>query len=195
VLPASSVLHVDYPPGGAGAGGSSGATLTVRLHGVEATVEADRATLEARVGRAFEVGDVAGAGSRSGVADAGGGATATGGDAAATGNAEGATVVASFLPSRLADALAAIERSGAHRAVVDTYAASARVHFIEIDAGRLDTLWSAIDGIGGALRMERAGVGAGGRAAALAGQRSPSGLEARLLEVFDPKGVLWRRAH
>jgi FAD/FMN-containing dehydrogenase len=194
VLPASSVLHVDYPPGGAGAGGSSGATLTVRLHGVEATVEADRATLEARVGRAFEVGDAVDAGTRSGVADATGGATATGGGTTATGNAEGATLVASFLPSRLADAVAAIERSGARSTVVDTYAASARVDFTETDAGRLDALRSAIEGIGGALRVERAGAGAGDGAAALAGQHSPSGLESRLLDVFDPKGVLWRRA-
>lgn len=182
VLPVSSVLRVDFGPVGGG-----GATLAVRLHGAEATVAADRATLQQHIGRGFEARDAAGGADA--YADSGG---ADSGGTDATRGASAATVVASFLPSRLAAALAAIERSGARVAVVDTYAASARVELQETDAGRLEALRSAITGIGGALRVERAGAGVG--AAELAGRRTPSGLESRLADAFDPRGVLWPRA-
>jgi glycolate oxidase FAD binding subunit len=166
VLPASSVLCVDHASGGA-------AILAVRLHGAEATVSADHATLERHVGRALEVHEAA-------AAD-----VVRGRELEVT----GASLVASFLPSRLADTLAAIERSGASSAAVDTYAASARVYFAEVDPASLGALRSEIERLGGVLRLERAARRVGG----VFEDRPPSGLERKLLSVFDPKGVLWRR--
>jgi glycolate oxidase FAD binding subunit len=173
VMPVSSVLvdEVAALPGGPRA-----AALLVRLHGAEATVEADRATLQAHLGRDLENVDAA-ASVLEEVRDRG---------------ADGPVVIeASARPSRLRSLLTALEALGAEALVLDTYAGRARLGGRTLDPGAFTRAKEAVERLGGALRVVRA---PDRDAAALRGS-APSADEARLTmrlrSSFDPQDTLW----
>jgi glycolate oxidase FAD binding subunit len=157
------------------AGGT--AALVVRLNGAGTTVDADRRTIEAHVGRSFDAIDAPRrAAVLEGVRDhACGGAV---------------TLLASASPSRLADLLSAIETEAPTSYAIDPHAALARVEVGSADAQTLAAFTTRVEGIGGAVRVQRALD----PALRNAGSR-PTSDEARLLErlrhAFDPGGVLW----
>lgn len=165
VMPVSTVLTTT--PGGA--------TLAVRLHGAEATLAADRATLEAHAGVRFEV--------------AGG---EEGGPPRAEGGAADTVLVGSVIPSRLASALEAVEATSPARVAADTYGGRLRARLPRFDAAAVRELRVALERLGGALAVERAP-----RGVELAGVASEPTADERVLvagvkRVFDPAGVLWR---
>lgn len=178
VMPVSSVLRSgDLALGG-------GAALVVRLHGAEATVGADQRALEAHAGVTFEVGGD----------EEGPGGTVRSDDTSRGRGADAATVLrVSVLPSRLREAVAALGSLGVAHVAIDSYAARLRIGSPGFERERIHDLGRLIEGLGGALSIERAPVGAD--VAGLASEPSPEEVElaSRLRTVFDPKGTLWRR--
>jgi glycolate oxidase FAD binding subunit len=171
ILPMSSVLI--RPARSLGAG----AALLVRLHGAEPTVEADQHTLARHAGVAFErVGDPA--------------AHLT---AARDHAAEAALVVgASVLPSRLAEALAALEEAAPDAPLaIDTYRGTIRMALPAGAAGALARLRERIERLGGAVAAHAANPGVDTTALAPRATAAPALIAARLERVFDPEGVLW----
>jgi glycolate oxidase FAD binding subunit len=164
-----------------GAGASGGpARLSVRLHGAEATVEADRRTLEAHVGAEFVVSE--------------GRAEPTPGQPAMSTAPE--TVVAfSVLPSRLPEAVAAVESLHPIALSIDTYAA--RMH-IALAGTPTDAIMAAlrdrVESLGGALAVERAPPGEAAAGWASRPSDAERELELGVTRAFDPEGVLWRSA-
>lgn len=149
------------------------AALLVRLHGAEATVDADRKSLEAHVGVSFdEVGALD---------------TTVIRDHAADG---AATVTASCLPSRLPDLLAALEALQPRAMLVDSYGSLVRVDASATPAEAIAEVRRAVEGLGGALRTFAPGTDHDA-----VGDTPPSAGEVelirRLREAFDPQEVLW----
>jgi FAD/FMN-containing dehydrogenase len=163
VLPVSLVVQAPARALGAPA------ALLVRLHGARPTVDADQRTLERHCGVSFErVSDpVVALEARDG---------ADGPDACNV----------SVLPSRLGEALSAVERawtdSGASGAVVaDAYLGQARVTGVTDDAA--GKLRAAVERLGGSLT----GSGPLEGASTAIESEIVGGLE----RVFDPSGALW----
>lgn len=152
-----------------------GAALVMRLHGAEATVDADLRTLEAHAGVTFDALD--------GAPDSGG----TIRDAATP-----TVLTVSLLPSRLAEAVAALGPLGRGLVAIDCYAAQIRIGLAGLDVEEIRRLRDAIERLGGALAIDRAPEGVD--PAGLVSEPSPVEVEltSRLEGVFDPKGVLWR---
>ena len=168
IVPASSVLS----EGEAAIG--EGAALVVRLHGAEATVEADQRTLEAHAGVTFERWD----------------------DGPARVEPDGTTptvLTMSVLPSRLGEAVGALRPLDAKNVSIDSYATRARIGLADFDAEAVRGLRDASERLGGALSIDRAPAGVD--LAGLASEPAPHEIElsSRLERVFDPRGVLWRR--
>ena len=169
VMPVSSVLCMGESASG------DGAALVIRLQGAEATVAADRKTLEAYAGVTFDAVD---------------GVPASDGTSHW---AEPTTVLTiSLLPSRLPEAVGALGSLGRTRVSIDCYAARIRIGLPGFDVEEIRRLRDAIERFGGALAIDRAPARAD-----LAGLVSePSSHEAelasRLERVFDPEEVLWR---
>jgi len=168
VMPVSSVLvdRLDVL--------DAGAALVVRLHGERPTVDADQAVLERHVGTAFE--------SVSNPGDVG---------TAIQNHAADAHLVVSVLPSRLSECLAILNRLGPVAVAVDTYAAGVRLSLAEIDVEAIRRARDSIERLGGALRVAplpatRPSDDGGSRPTA-----EVVDLNARLVDVFDPSGVLW----
>lgn len=171
VLPASSVAWTPSDPLGARA------ALVVRLHGSQATVDAEQAMLERHAGVTF---DVSGDGARlvEEVRD-----HASAGDV---------TLRLSLLPAKLFEGLARVrDRLGTVTVCADAYAGTARVAPTSAQPDALRALQRDIEGLGGALAVE---IG-GGRAEPEDVGSRPSAeeveLAARLERVFDPSGVMW----
>jgi glycolate oxidase FAD binding subunit len=181
VMPVSSVLV-------AGMGGESGARLLVRLHGAEATVDADQRTLERHCGVAFEIHREPGT------------ALVAARDHAADGELG---LVISVLPSRLPQAFAAVEELLDPRALVaDTYRASIRLNVAAAAAPSVGRLRARIEAIGGVL-FARAAAAADRavngdvnsdvnlRVLASSVPAAAAALTKSLEQVFDPTGALW----
>ena len=171
ILPVSCVVRGARPRGGEAAR----AELHVRLHGAEATVDADRRILERHLGRRFEVEPM-------------GGATST---ARPDSNAP-VELVISILPSRLPEAIGAIERVDPVDVTIDTYAARARLSLATADARAVEALRSTVEGLGGALAVERMPAGTDTGRLGSGPDEAEAALADGLARVFDPSGVLWR---
>jgi len=170
VLPASTLL-VRTTQGGEG-------VLMVRLHGAEATVDADRVTLERATGHTFE---------------------ALGPDAARLLVAEardlpGATQgvgVASALPSRLGEVLDQVERAmGPVPVGADVHGGRVRFALDTVAVSALGPLRSALEAMGGTLGVERWPDRR--PVDGLVSEPSPAerALADRVRTVFDPQGVM-----
>ncbi len=184
VMPVSCVVS-------ARAGGS--ADLVVRLHGAEATVDADQRTLERHTGAAFRVEAAGGeeAGSEEAGSEEAGSEEAGGWDAGDSAETPGELVV-SVLPSHLAAALTALERLAPAALVVDAYAGLLRARLPTLEPEGVRAARDEVEALGGGLRVARAPAGTSG---AELGSRPSSGeeeLAERLTRAFDPHAVLWR---
>jgi hypothetical protein len=175
-LPVSCVVS-------AGAAGGA-ARLSVRLHGAEATVEADRRTLEAHVGGEFVVSEGQGQG---------GDAGPTPGQPA-TSTAPETVVAISVLPSRLQEAVAAVEPLHPAAFSIDTYAARMRITLAGAPADGILALRDRVESLGGALAIERAPSGEDAAGWASRPSDAELELEQGVTRAFDPEGVLWRSA-
>jgi glycolate oxidase FAD binding subunit len=176
-LPVSCVV-------GAGAAGGA-ARLSVRLHGADATVEADRRTLEAHVGVEFVVSE---------------GRRGWGGDVGptpeqpATSAAPETVLAVSVLPSRLPEAVAAVELLGPIALSIDTYAARMRIALAGAPADGILALRDRVESLGGALAIERAPPDEDVVGWASRPSDAERELEQGVTRAFDPEGVLWRSA-
>jgi glycolate dehydrogenase FAD-binding subunit len=170
VLPASSVI-VDRMEALGGA-----AALLVRLHGARATVDADQAVLERHMGVELETapapGDVVLA------------ARDHGADAPVI-------LVASALPSRLAEVVSALDRLGPSAVAVDAYAARLRVGVAGLDSEAIGDARESIERLGGAMRVTRLPDAAWPEGLDSESSADEADLTARLEKAFDPSGVLW----
>jgi FAD/FMN-containing dehydrogenase len=183
VLPVSVVLLAPAPPRGAGA------ALVVRLHGAADTVAADQASLEEHAGVSFDRVEPTRADALL---------------AAVRDHGARAPVVLrmSVLPSRLSEALAAIEALGGPGGEstplvhVDAYAGRVRVGLPAKGtdvAGIAASLRATAETLGGALGVERRPAGLPLDGAATAPSDDERALGLGLRRVFDPEGVLWHR--
>jgi glycolate dehydrogenase FAD-binding subunit len=157
------------------------AAMVLRLHGASTTVEADRATIEAHVGIAFEeVGDPRGLLRE--VRDRG---------------AEGPVVVeASARPSSLGEILSALESLSPSALMIDGYGARGRASMASLDTEAVVRATRSLEECGGALRVASTGrsVASVGAAVAQLGSCPAAAvidLTSRLETAFDPQGVLW----
>lgn len=180
VLPVSSILTW---------AGDGAATLTVRLHGSEPTVEADRRMLESHLGRPFERTPTGAAGSERQASSARGDGA---GDAHIRASHAPVEVVLTFLPSHLAEAVDAIVRARPASVSIDTYAARARVGLPAFETGVIGRLRDAVESLGGALTVERAPVGADVASVSSTADDAETELVGGIARVFDPGGVLWQ---
>jgi glycolate oxidase FAD binding subunit len=169
VMPVSCVIAT-------GLGGERGARLLVRLHGADATVEADRKSLERHCGVTFEAAPDPAA------------TLAAARDHATT---DALVLGISVLPSRLPEAFAAVDDLlGERRLVADTYRGSMRLSAVEDEAKGIGRLRARVEALGGTLAarstrgMDAKSLGSGVPAPA-------ASLTKSLEQVFDPKGVLW----
>lgn len=168
VLPASSVI-VDAL---AETGGRP--ALVVRLHGAEATVDADQRRLEDHVGLPFNIGSRMDA---TAVRD-----HASRGDAVLSATAR---------PSRLRDVLDAVQELAPTALSIDGYGGRIRATSAVPTADAIDSVRRRVEGFGGALRLFAPSMD--GRDAEL-GSRPRPGEQALidgLRAAFDPGGVLW----
>jgi hypothetical protein len=106
------------------------------------------------------------------------------------------TVVAfSVLPSRLPEAVAAVESLHPIALSIDTYAA--RMH-IALAGTPTDAIMAAlrdrVESLGGALAVERAPPGEAAAGWASRPSDAERELELGVTRAFDPEGVLWRSA-
>jgi hypothetical protein len=169
---------------GAGAAGGGGARLSVRLHGAEATVEADRRTLEAHVGMEFVVSQARGLGGDVGPTPG----------RPATSIALETVVAVSVLPSRLPEAVAAVEPLRPIAFSIDTYAARMRITLAGAPADVILALRDRVESLGGALAIEQAPPGEDAVGWASRPSDAERELEHGVTRAFDPEGVLWRSA-
>lgn len=174
LMPASSLLVSGAP------GLGSRAALLVRLHGSEATVTADQATLERTVGRAFDAVEGSEAlGVFRSVRDHPAGEVGVG--------------VLTVLPDRLAAALAEIGGLGSTAVAADVHEGRIVFAFGPADAAGLAALRRRVEGLGGSLGLERLPSGAAfqpfvdARSVPSPGELA---LMERLRRVFDPAGAL-----
>jgi len=173
VMPVSCVLI-------SGLGGEAGARLLVRLHGAEATVEADRRTLGRHAGVDFEL------------APDGGAVLSAARDHAAESDL---VLGISVLPSKLSEAFAALGELLDGRPVhADTYRGSIRVSAHEDDVPRVARLRARVEALGGTLgvrvaRGHERSVDAKGLASSV--PAPAASLTKSMEQVFDPKGALW----
>jgi glycolate dehydrogenase FAD-binding subunit len=181
------------------------AALVVRLHGARATVEADRAAIEAHLGVIFEeVSDP-----RELLIEVS--------DRGATGSV---VIEASARPSALAEMLSALESLSPSALMIDSYGARGRASLASLDGEAVARATRSIEESGGALRVASTGAGAGRDVSVLdASVRNASvprpwavkdsvvadsatrlgssptaavvDLISRLEAAFDPQGVLW----
>jgi glycolate oxidase FAD binding subunit len=165
VMPVSSVL-LSGP-------GPDRARLLLRLHGAEATVEADHGALERHCAVTF--------------ARARESASADLRDHASVGDV---VLLISVLPSRLGEALAALAEVGPDALAVDTYRGSIRAVTRASGARAAGRVRARIEALGGALSARIArGVDAD---VAVSTVPPPAAALTKGLEtVFDPDGVLW----
>jgi len=167
-----------------GLGGDVGARLLVRLHGAEATVEADRRTLERHAGVEFELPLDPGV------------LLSAARDHAADGDL---VLAISVLPSRLPEAFAALGELLDDRALhADTYRGSIRVSAREDDGPRIGRLRARVEALGGTLGVRLArGLARDMDARGLASSvpAPAASLTKSLEQVFDPKGALWPSRH
>ncbi len=164
VLPMSSVV-VDGPE----------AALLVRLHGAPRTVDADQGTLEDHLGLSFE--RLPGSVARAKASDAR--------DRAAR---LPLSIEVSVRPSRLPALWRTIRGHGVGEAMIDAYAGRVRLGFDGLDASGVRELTSAVEEVGGALRVAR------GRSGPNVGTELPTAearLTAGIRSAFDPAGVFW----
>ena len=174
ILPASAVLL--QPAGEIGAG----AALMLRLHGAEATVDAEQAKLERHMRVQFEriQGDRVQALTRS-----------------ARDHASRAPFVArvAVLPSHLAEVVRLLDRAPFADVTVDAYGGAVRIGLGPGELDFLPELHRRVESLGGTVGMER--LPAGTDPAPLVSERSPEELDLtdRLQRVFDPRGALWRQ--
>ena len=148
--------------------------LVVRLHGAEATVDADQRRLEEHVGLAFHVGSEV---DHDGLRD-----HASRGDA---------VVAASARPSRLGVVLDALDDLAPTALSVDSYGGRVRATSAVPTPETIDSVRGRIEDVGGAIRLVAPSME--GRAAEL-GTRPRRGEQALvdgLRAAFDPGGVLW----
>jgi ketosteroid isomerase-like protein len=151
-----------------------GPALVVRLQGERPTVDSDQAVLERHVGVVFDSvpnADHVRVALRDHGADP--------------------TFVVSILPSRLSEGLAVLDRLDPLIVAVDTYAARIRMSVAEVDTDAIGRARESIERLGGALRMcRRPGPKVRGD---LDTRLSLDEMEltSRLVDVFDPSGVLW----
>ena len=176
VLPASSVI---VSPARAL---DSGAALLVRLHGALPTVVADQRTLERHCAVTFE---------RPANAPA---LLAEARDAVSA----GPYFVVSVLPSRLAEAMAAIadtlrDMGGGAELAADTYMAHIRVAVATTTAAVASSLRTRVERMGGSLSVH--GASKATSPDGPTGASAPTGVEADLVtglvRAFDPSGVFW----
>jgi glycolate oxidase FAD binding subunit len=175
-LPVSCVVS-------AGAAGGA-ASLSVRLHGAEATVEADRRTLEVHVGAEFVASEGRGWGDDAGL---------TPGQPAAS-TAPETVVAVSVLPSRLPEAVAAAEPLHPIALSIDTYAARMRIALAGTPPDGILALRDRVESLGGALAVERAPRSEDAAGWASRPSDAERELEQGVTRAFDPEGVLWRSA-
>jgi hypothetical protein len=154
------------------------------LHGAEATVEADQRTLEAHVGVEFVVSEGRGWG---------GDAGPTPGQPATT-TAPETVVAVSVLPSRLPEAVAAVESLHPIGLSIDTYAARMRITLAGAPTDGIMALRDRVESLGGALAVERAPPGKDPAGWASRPSDAERELEQGVTRAFDPEGVLWRSA-
>jgi glycolate oxidase FAD binding subunit len=163
VMPVSSVLLTN----------GRRARLLIRLHGAEATVEADQRTLERHCGVTFARETESPAGELR--------------DHAATGDV---VLLISVLPSRLGDALGALAELEPDALTADTYRGSVRA-VINVTAARAaGRLRARVEALGGALSA-RVARGIDADVAVSAVPPPAAALTKRLEAAFDPEGVLW----
>ena len=112
-----------------------------------------------------------------------------------TGSMRHGVGVASALPARLGDVLAALESTlGPIPFLSDVRAGTTRFAFSSDQAPALVGLRRALEGVGGSLGIERLPDGADvevGDAVSSVGA-GEAALAARVSAVFDPPGVFWR---
>ncbi len=104
------------------------------------------------------------------------------------------TLTATFPPARLGDVVPLLESVSAARVSIDTYAARASLEPGPVDTAVLASLRPWIESLGGALAVERAPPGAPLAGVASEPTDDERVLAARVSEVFDREGVLWRGA-
>jgi len=150
-----------------GSGGEG--ELVVRLHGAAETVAADRATLERHVGQTFE--------ERPPV-DHVPPTTST-------------VLLATVRPSRLEQALEAVDGVAPEWIEVDTYAAAARMGVSDADPDAITRLRASIEALDGALRVERAEAAVGGSLASSAPRPEEVALTDRITAALDPRRTFW----
>jgi FAD/FMN-containing dehydrogenase len=199
VMPVAAVLVGGLPKSG------GRTALLVRLHGASSSVRADRRTFEDVMGGPVEVLDGLAAAEVLRVArDHPGGGPSTGTsaepgamaaqDVTAGSMCHGAGV-ASALPARLGDVLAALESTlGTVPFSSDVMAGTTRFAFSSDQAPDLVGLRRALEGVGGSLGIEQLPDGADvevGDAVSSVGA-GEAALAARVRAVFDPPGVFWR---
>ncbi len=155
------------------------AALVVRLHGTEPTVRADRETLERHTGASFDA--LADRSQLDGIRD--------------MAWLAGAVLSLRVLPSRLPEALAAVEAIDGAGVVVDTYAGSIRVAASTIDAPVAERLRERVEGLGGTLTLVRPDAASPTTLVGVSSTGAPATeeLAERLERVFDPGGVMWPR--
>ena len=150
--------------------------LVVRLHGAPGTVDADQATIEAHLGRTFQVIEEDRADSLlSDLRDTcGGGAR---------------SLELSVLPSRLGDLVPGLVELNAGPFVIDSYGGRLRIDGDGLGPDDVATMREAVEALGGALRVVR--WDADDRPAGTAAREAELRLAGRLESIFDPGGVLW----
>lgn len=169
VLPVSTVVAGPLE-------GSGHSMLVVRLHGAESTVDADQASIEAHVGRAFAkhtAGDVE--------------------DLLGTLQDFGTTgprcLELSSLPSRLVALVSEVTEVATGTMFVDSYAGRIRLAGPELTTDAVAAIRAATEESGGALRVVR--WDSSDRPAGTPPREAEARLSGRLESIFDPGGIFW----
>ncbi len=177
VMPASAVVLGGVPEVG------GHAALLVRLHGAVSSVQADQRTLQAAMGGSMEVLEGEDLVALTTVArDAG------------TQDRGMGVAVASALPARVGELLAAVEAAlGTVAISVDVMGGLARFSFAAEQVVALPRLRQALEAAGGSLGVERLPRGAASVPGAVSEpRRGEAALAERVRQVFDAPGVFWR---
>jgi hypothetical protein len=103
-------------------------------------------------------------------------------------------VAVSVLPSRLPEAVAAVEPLHPIALSIDTYAARMHIALAGAPAEGIMALRDRVESLGGALAVERAPPGEAPVGWASRPSDAERELEHGLTRAFDPEGVLWRSA-
>lgn len=177
VMPASAVVLGGVPEV------DDKAALLVRLHGAVSSVQADRRTLQAAMGGPVEVLEGADVVALTAVArDAG------------TRDRAGGVAVASALPARMGEVLAAVDAAvGTVPLSFDVMGGLARFSFAPEQVTALPGLRRVLEAAGGSLGVERWPPGAASVPEAVSAPRAgEAALAERVRAVFDAPGVYWR---